>query len=244
VKTTILRWLLMALIGAGGHAMATPIFVGTATKPTGMDGLVVEGTTNDVMFSTTALNSPFSYGTTASRHAAAVVAAVLWSHGATTLENVSPGIGSPLFVLADGTFGANDVAYCSRSAAVPCSSSLWASGRSYAFHLGSYASPGATGEGYVAAANFMPCRNPAHSRCSGLDCWRSRSSYAANGTDRRAPSIQDLASAESSMVIVRPGRRTRGGVTLHPWSTSAVRLDCHECPDARTPPKPDPVVST
>jgi hypothetical protein len=52
-----------AVGGAGLHA--TPVLVGTTTDPTGINDLVVDGTTYDVTFSTTTLNT-FTAGSTLS----------------------------------------------------------------------------------------------------------------------------------------------------------------------------------
>src|ERR1051326_6453871 len=65
--------LVVAILGGtalvSGSANATPTLVGTTTNPTGIDGLVVDGTIYNVTFSTTTLNT-FTAGTTLSVDAA------------------------------------------------------------------------------------------------------------------------------------------------------------------------------
>lgn len=68
-----------------GGASATPTLVGTTTNPTGINGLVVDGTTYNVTFSTTTLNS-FTPGTTLSTDAAAALADALNSLSVTALD--------------------------------------------------------------------------------------------------------------------------------------------------------------
>ena len=64
MKSKILGLVAMALMGISGVAGAVPILEGSKTQPTGIDGLVVDGKTYNVTFSTTKLNT-FTIATTA-----------------------------------------------------------------------------------------------------------------------------------------------------------------------------------
>jgi hypothetical protein len=140
MKSPILGLLGFALIGVGGYAMAQSL-VGTTTHPTGIDGLVVDGTTYNVTFSTTTYQSPFTEGTAASIAAANAMATALTSLGVTQLAGVSPAPACPpmsnicqfnsqLFVAVDNAAGPNDAATCSDAEipAAPCSQHSWTSG--------------------------------------------------------------------------------------------------------------------
>jgi hypothetical protein len=69
MKSKILGLVAMALMGISGVAGAVPILEGSKTQPTGIDGLVVDGKTYNVTFSTTKLNT-FTQGSALSRDAA------------------------------------------------------------------------------------------------------------------------------------------------------------------------------
>jgi hypothetical protein len=61
----LLRHPVMTFVGCltialSGHAMATPTLVGTTTNASGIDGVVVDGATYDVTFSTSSFDSTFS----------------------------------------------------------------------------------------------------------------------------------------------------------------------------------------
>jgi len=55
---------LLVLLGMTGTALASPMVLGTATDPTGIDGLVVDGTTYNVTFGNGSYNSEFPSGST------------------------------------------------------------------------------------------------------------------------------------------------------------------------------------
>ena len=69
-------------------ANATPTLVGTTTNPTGINGLVVDGTIYDVTFSVTTLNSPFTFNVPPSGDAALALADALNLLGVTSLGGV------------------------------------------------------------------------------------------------------------------------------------------------------------
>jgi len=68
----------IAMLAFWGTGIAAPALVGTTTDPTGIDDLVVDGVTYNVTFSTTAFDSPFARGTTASQDAANAIATVFF----------------------------------------------------------------------------------------------------------------------------------------------------------------------
>lgn len=69
-------------------ANADPVREGTTTNPTGINGLVVDGTIYNVTFSTTTLNS-FTLGTTLSKDAGSALAAALNTLLVTELANIA-----------------------------------------------------------------------------------------------------------------------------------------------------------
>jgi hypothetical protein len=151
MKSRILGLLAFALISA--NAMAQTL-VGTTTDPTGLNGLVVDGTTYNLTFSTTTFNSPFTQGSAASVAAATDLSAALTSLGVTQLANVSS-FSQGMFVVVDDAFGTNDAAACYAFGSVRCSAPSW----TYAFgpftSLGDLLNPETGGlASYVEAANF------------------------------------------------------------------------------------------
>ncbi len=72
-------------------ANATPTLVGTTTDPTGINDLVVDGTTYDVTFSLTTLNS-FIQGTTLSVDAESALVSALNALSVTGLGNATPSV--------------------------------------------------------------------------------------------------------------------------------------------------------
>jgi hypothetical protein len=91
--------LVVAILGGtalvSGSANATPTLVGTTTNPTGIDGLVVDGTIYNVTFSTTTLNT-FTAGTTLSIDAGTALASAL-----TALSVTQLGSGTTVFYILD-----------------------------------------------------------------------------------------------------------------------------------------------
>ena len=92
MKSRILGLLAFALIGVSGSAMADPTLLGTTTDPTGVNGVVVDGTTYNVTFSSTTFDSPlftqFTFGSATSIDAATNLAAALTSLRVTSLAGV------------------------------------------------------------------------------------------------------------------------------------------------------------
>lgn len=171
MKSPILGLLAFALIGVGGYARAQTL-VGTTTDPTGIDGLVIDGTTYNVTFSTTSPSqSPFEQGTAASYGAAIAMAGALSSLGVTALAGVSPPADCPpdnhvcqtnavLFVAVDGGQGLmNDVATClgdTGPAPTPCSQHSWSADQIF-----QPPGLGYLGTGYGYLANFTAAPEPA-----------------------------------------------------------------------------------
>jgi hypothetical protein len=161
----------IVLVGVSGYAGAQTL-VGTTTDPKGIDGVVIDGTTYNVTFSTTPIQSPFETGTTASFTAAAVMAADLSLLGVTGLAGGPPANDCPgdnhvcqqnavLFVTVDGASG-QDVAYCLGDAAPapsPCSLHNWTGSEGVVpFDTGPLGPRGFGGYGY--AANFTVAPEP------------------------------------------------------------------------------------
>jgi hypothetical protein len=122
MKSPILGLLALLCVGVDDHAIAATL-VGTTTDPTGLNGLVVDGTTYNVTFSTNSYQSPFTQGTAASLDAASAIALAMSSLGVTQLAGVSPVESCPpmsndcqfnagLFVAVDNGVGLNDAAAC------------------------------------------------------------------------------------------------------------------------------------
>ena len=91
--------LAVAILGCSalisGNANATPTLVGTTTNPTGINGLIVDGTIYNVTFSTTTLNT-FTPGTTLSIDAGTALASALTTLSVTALNN-----GGTVFYILD-----------------------------------------------------------------------------------------------------------------------------------------------
>jgi hypothetical protein len=130
-------------ISSSAAANATPVLVGTTTDPTGINDLVVDGTTYDVTFSTTTFNS-FTAGTTLSQHAASALTAALNTLSVTELANFNVGATGAYFLDVDNTLSGFDNADCFRT--VVC----WATGTSTVPNLGSSDS----GMEFTQAADF------------------------------------------------------------------------------------------
>jgi hypothetical protein len=72
-------------------ANASPVLVGTTTDPTAINNLVVDGTTYNVTFSTTTLNT-FTQGSTLSNDAQTALESALNALSVTALGNASPSL--------------------------------------------------------------------------------------------------------------------------------------------------------
>jgi hypothetical protein len=128
-------------------ASATPTLVGTTTDPTGINGLVVDGTTYDVTFSTTTLNS-FSYPSTLSDDANFALVSALNALSVTELGNVTPRV---IYVIdVDDSLSSFEGPACNVTSS-PCPVGDWQESIDSNFTgLGSLDS----GIYYVAAADF------------------------------------------------------------------------------------------
>lgn len=134
MKSRIVGLLAFALIGISGSAMADPTLLGTTTDPTGIDGVLVDGTLYNVTFSTTTINSPlytqFTFGSQTSLDATTALAAALTSLGVTEFGGVPPPVGGGVILGVDNTLGWNDAAGCFHEPVphpeeAPCSEGLW-----------------------------------------------------------------------------------------------------------------------
>lgn len=96
----------VAVLALSGYAMSMPTLVGTTTDPIGINGLVVDGVTYDVTFTTSAPNSPFTPGSAGGIDAAVSLSSALNSLGVTELLGM-PATVSELFVDLAKTFDGN-----------------------------------------------------------------------------------------------------------------------------------------
>ena len=128
-------------------ANAVPVLVGTTTDPTGINDLVVDGTTYDVTFSTTTLNS-FTTGSTLSADADAALVAALNALSVTELGGTIP---SGLSVVdVDNSLSLFEGPACFNNG-LPCVVGSWVPTSGSGFpNLGS----SAAGFWYVQAADF------------------------------------------------------------------------------------------
>ena len=90
-----------ACLAVTGSASATALVTGTLSAPTGITGLVVDGVTYDVTFSTTGFQSPFAQGSAGDQSALAQIASVFQSAGVVGLLGDSCGSGYECIVYAD-----------------------------------------------------------------------------------------------------------------------------------------------
>ena len=90
-----------ACLAVTGSASATALVTGTLSAPTGITGLVVDGVTYDVTFSTTGFQSPFAQGSAGDQSALTQIASVFQSAGVVGLLGDSCGSGYECIVYAD-----------------------------------------------------------------------------------------------------------------------------------------------
>jgi hypothetical protein len=148
VKTLTLIGIAAGLaISLSTAAHASPILEGTTTDPTGIDNLVVDGTTYDVMFSLTTLNT-FSQGSTLSMDAETALASALNSLSVTELGNTN----SITYLLdVDNSLAMFDAAeYCQESCPT-----------SWTYDSSGSAAFGVAGPHYTEAADFTAVPEPA-----------------------------------------------------------------------------------
>jgi hypothetical protein len=155
MKSKALGLLAAALVGVSGGAGAAAVLVGTTTDPTGIDGLVVDGTNYNVAFSTTTYNT-FNYGTVLSADSAKALAAALFTFGVTAFEGAPPGSGvSGYEVTVDNPDNAYSDYALFRLDEPPGSGYPWGNGITFTGFLGNL------GDGvYIAAADFTPAPVP------------------------------------------------------------------------------------
>ena len=107
-----------AALVASSAAIASPVLLGTTTNPTGIDGLVVDGTTYNVTFSITTLNS-FTQGTVQSIDAAIALSAALNSLGVVELGDQG-NQATGYFIGVDNTLSPLDIAQCNTAGGSTC----------------------------------------------------------------------------------------------------------------------------
>jgi hypothetical protein len=93
----------VAILLAATAAVAAPVLQGTTTNPTGITGLVVDGVTYNVTFSTVPAPSPFSAGSQTSLDAATSLASALNSLSVVALLGHNATLTITLVVMVDGT---------------------------------------------------------------------------------------------------------------------------------------------
>ena len=158
MKTKTFGLLAAALMGVSGVVLASPVLVGTTTDPTGIDGLVVDGTTYNVAFSITTFNT-FTVGTTLSRDASQALATALNGFGVVTLAAQPAELeGYGLELDFSGTV--QDYASCTVITEGPCAKGVWTTEELSQKRLGQD-SLLATPLTYVEAADFTPVPVPA-----------------------------------------------------------------------------------
>jgi hypothetical protein len=133
----------------------------TTTDPTGINGLVVDGVTYNVTFSTTTFHSPFIGGASASQDAANAVAAAFSSAGLTELGSTALSLFGFYVAYVDNgfdMFGVSEGTHCEvGSSGGACSTSHWVFDGGASFPLGAFTwVPGAPPFGYAVAADFTP----------------------------------------------------------------------------------------
>jgi hypothetical protein len=154
MKSKALGLLAAALMGVSGVVGAAPVLVGTTTDPTGINGLVVDGTTYGVAFSTTTLNT-FTYGTTLSADASNALASALNTLGVTSLGGGSASYF--YFVDVDNSLATSSEGTICLTAGTQCNPASWyGSGIGAGYSLGL----GGSGQVYMAAADFSPAAVP------------------------------------------------------------------------------------
>jgi PEP-CTERM motif len=140
-------------------AVSAPTLVGTTTDPTGINGLVVDGVTYDVTFSTTTFDSPFTLGTAASEAAAKAIASVFSTAGVTELGATKLLPEGFYLAYVDNGFnsaGLSEGTHCELGLSGGlCSPSNWVFDGGADFPLGQYVISGTTTPfAYSVAANF------------------------------------------------------------------------------------------
>jgi hypothetical protein len=151
-----LRLLALALIGVSAVASAAPVLLGSTTDPTGIDGLLVDGTTYNVTFSTTTLNPLFSFGVSPSADAAAALAGALNTLNVASL-NGEPFESSSYQILLDDALSPSfsDFVECATISSATCALPWKAEIVLDTTGLGQIAAVGAAGSYFTVAADFV-----------------------------------------------------------------------------------------
>ena len=128
MKTVISMALAAALaLSLSTAANAVPTLVGTTTDPTAIDGLMVDGTTYNVTFSTTTLNT-FTESSPLSVDAASALTAALNTLSVTELASTP--VSTEYALDVDNSSTSFDAAVClvSGNSSAPCAVGAWGSG--------------------------------------------------------------------------------------------------------------------
>jgi hypothetical protein len=162
MKSKALGLLAAALMSVSGVVGAAPVLVGTTTDPTGIDALVVDGTTYNVAFSTTTFNT-FTWGTTLSTDASQALASALTGLSVISLAG-GPGESGGYILMVDSKGPGQDAASCLTGGTGVCAggASGWAAGGVGLYPLGqfSYGGYGGIPFSYTEAADFTPAPVP------------------------------------------------------------------------------------
>jgi hypothetical protein len=134
-------------ISLSAAADASPVLVGTTTDPTAINNLVVDGTTYNVTFSTTTLNT-FTQGSAQSSDAEAALVSALNAFSVTELGNTV--VDTYYLVDVDNSLTSWDGPGC----AVTCSAGEWAGTTN-----GGGFSLGGNDEDYLVASDFTPVQS-------------------------------------------------------------------------------------
>ncbi len=168
-----------ALIGISGVVNASTL-LGTTTNPTGIDGLVVDGTTYNIAFGINTYNT-FTAGSTLSKDAANALATALNALGVNALD------GGPTESFADEFYldakgGSQDETQCLTSGASSCGAPWFVSSTTAPQVSLGQENPG---NSYIEAAVFTPVPLPP-------SAWLMLSGLVGIGVIARRPTVRHL----------------------------------------------------
>lgn len=163
IQSTMLRGMLKAaalLAGAAGLALslstaanAVPTLLGTTTNPTGINNLVVDGTTYNVRFSLTTLNT-FTFNTTLSNDADLALASALNTFSVTQFDSTPS---TEYLIDLDNSLVQFQDAGC-LTAAGSCTVGSWTQASDHCFISCVLGDNGTAG--FIEAADFTPVPEP------------------------------------------------------------------------------------
>ena len=141
------------LISLPTLANAAPTLVGSATNPTGINNLVVDGTTYNVTFSLTTLNT-FTFNTAFSNDADLALTSAINSLAITQLNNTPS---TAYFVDIDNSLVQFQDPFCLTSGG-SCTAGNWTEGSEHCF-IGCVLGSNGTA-GFIEAGDFVPVPEP------------------------------------------------------------------------------------